>query len=499
MVADNFISELFEYPSGAFKEHINNKQNFRIIFSGRFGIGKTYFLKHFFKEEVQESQELFRKKKYNTYHIFPINYSVASNEDIFSYIKYDIIISMLLQGVKTEDFDNSYLTALPFFIKDNLNKVFASLVRMIPKVGKDLDEVLEKVIKLKDHFLKYYEEHNPNEGDFFIRYLNNLELNEGGIYEKNLFTKLIEKTLERIKNVNGIENVLIVDDLDRIDPEHIFRLLNVFGAHLDNKEEIVNKFGFDKIVFVCDIRNIKNIFHAKYGSDVDFNGYIDKFYSKEIFHFDNKKIINQMAFQTLKALRFKDVDVQENHFLRLDARSRESFVVDILQILLLNGLITLRNLLSIDESINLVRANFSFPGNLFLYAKDYPELVHYESLKNIVRGTDTLKQLFNKIPLESYTAINIDSISRKILVFLTYNKHCFQKIDEQFRFNHNNKLFKISLKRENNYQFASYTTYVDLIEIKESVIIPLHNNYDFNKSEFRSLMNEFFDLMDRVN
>ena len=35
---------------------------------------------------------------------------------------------------------------------------------------------------------------------------------------------------------DGKKTVLIIDDLDRIDPEHIFRLLNVFAAHLDIRD-----------------------------------------------------------------------------------------------------------------------------------------------------------------------------------------------------------------------------------------------------------------------
>ncbi len=53
---------------------------------------------------------------------------------------------------------------------------------------------------------------------------------------------------------NGKEVVRILDDLDRIDTEHIFRLLNVFVAQVDvvGKGENDNKFGFDKVIFVCD-------------------------------------------------------------------------------------------------------------------------------------------------------------------------------------------------------------------------------------------------------
>lgn len=74
---------------------------------------------------------------------------------------------------------------------------------------------------------------------------------------------------------------MIIEDLDRIDPAHIFRILNVFSAHFDrygvDKTCGDNKFCLDKIVTVCDINNIKKIYAHVYGDNTDFTGYISKF------------------------------------------------------------------------------------------------------------------------------------------------------------------------------------------------------------------------------
>ena len=52
--------------------------------------------------------------------------------------------------------------------------------------------------------------------------------------------------------------------MDRIDPGHLFRILNVLGAHIDtNKDE--NKFGFENIVVVLDYITTEHIFHHFYG------------------------------------------------------------------------------------------------------------------------------------------------------------------------------------------------------------------------------------------
>ena len=68
-----------------FADFLKQKDNENIIFSGAFGIGKSYFLNIFFNQH---------KDKYTGIYLTPINYSVANNEDIFEYIKVDTSVSM---------------------------------------------------------------------------------------------------------------------------------------------------------------------------------------------------------------------------------------------------------------------------------------------------------------------------------------------------------------------------------------------------------------------
>jgi len=73
--------------------------------------------------------------------------------------------------------------------------------------------------------------------------------------------------------------------------------MNVFSAHFDQmnywdgESQLVNKFGFDKIIMVCDLDNIRKLFHSFYGVESDFGGYIDKFFSMRIFQFNLKNEI----------------------------------------------------------------------------------------------------------------------------------------------------------------------------------------------------------------
>ena len=59
----------------------------RIILSAKFGDGKTYLLNELRKDEAMQD-------KYEFFTIYPVNYSVAKNEDVFEYIKRDIIVQL---------------------------------------------------------------------------------------------------------------------------------------------------------------------------------------------------------------------------------------------------------------------------------------------------------------------------------------------------------------------------------------------------------------------
>jgi hypothetical protein len=78
-----------------FEDHLKLTQNHNIIFSGKFGIGKTYFLNDFFKNNTD----------YEYIRIAPVNYSIAQNEDIFKYINFDVIFELLEKGIDFEKID----------------------------------------------------------------------------------------------------------------------------------------------------------------------------------------------------------------------------------------------------------------------------------------------------------------------------------------------------------------------------------------------------------
>ena len=112
-MAEVYYQEVFEYPIKEFKAHLENALNERILFSGKYGIGKTRFLDDFFKTENQV--EIFGEDLFEVYKICPINYSIASNEDILKYIKYDLIIELLKKKKENEEIELGFLNTLPDF------------------------------------------------------------------------------------------------------------------------------------------------------------------------------------------------------------------------------------------------------------------------------------------------------------------------------------------------------------------------------------------------
>lgn len=339
---NELLPELFEKVDDDFLQHLELTNNDRILFSGMFGIGKTTFLNYFFEQPKMQ-------ERYNVFHLYPVNYSVLSNDDIFKYIKYDILYEMLERGVLQDESNLDFLKNESSFVKKNLGNITANLLLLIPGIGKQLFQLKENIQKLHNAFLEF--EVVENEEDKAINNLINAYIKKDGeLYEFNITTKIIHEKLKESTK----ENILIIDDLDRIDPQHIFRLFNVFAAHFDTKNtKDKNKFGFDKIIFVCDVKNIKRIFAHSYGIDTDFNGYVDKFYSRKVYHFDNYQNIHDFLTKVFDRVTFIHPDKKYLQYLN-GQKALYGNLVGIFRDLVYNQQINLRNLLkNFDKEINL--------------------------------------------------------------------------------------------------------------------------------------------------
>lgn len=248
-----------------FKQVFENES--RIIFSARFGDGKSYFLNEFMKSYVEKDNDYY----FITLH--PVNYVVEENRDVIEYIKRDILFQ-LIKDNRIYDFKEGYDKIFDAVCnKESLLKLGDFVASIIPIEGlKDGYEAL------KDLASTIHEKYKSQDVlHVVVDYLNGFYGKSGSISECDAFTCLIQKSLEQMK----AKSVLIIEDLDRIDPAHLFRIMNVLSSQVDNPyySEVPhgNKFGFDKIILVMDYEIARHLFHHFYGKEANYEGYMNKF------------------------------------------------------------------------------------------------------------------------------------------------------------------------------------------------------------------------------
>ena len=271
--------------SSGFAKFLEEPNNKRIFFSGRFGVGKTYFLQQFFKN---------RGSDYDVYHLFPVRYQIASNENIIEILRYDILAELqkkhpkLLENVN--DVGSTWTKNMRVFIRDKDN--MKNLVGLIPKLGRPLSEGMGLIQKFKQSQAVLEAQTELGSINRFIDKMQKEDVHP--------LDHLIRKLIDKSKGKKA--SVLILDDFERIDPDHIFRILNVLSTHMEVDES--NQFGFDHIVIVGDFKNIKSIFHHRYGRKAEFDGYFDKFYSSRPYDFDNSKATQEIVSELLTHMKY---------------------------------------------------------------------------------------------------------------------------------------------------------------------------------------------------
>ncbi|MFR1360030.1 hypothetical protein [Alistipes ihumii] len=269
--------------------------NCRCILSARFGDGKSFFL-----NEVKKTLS----DKYVFLTIYPVNYQVAENKDVFEYIKRDILLQILMTSeIELADEKYSFPLRLWGFLsqksKDLLSDIIAlvaSSLANIPQTGMTI--LRDNIAKFKDFSKKI----NESESDSIESYLDEFTKQKGSVYEFDPISQIIYQLITDIKEKEHKQVVLVIEDMDRIDPAHLFRILNVFSAHWDiqdySEQKLTcgnpqNKYNFDKILLVCHFQNVRNIFHHFYGEKTDFTGYIHKFSSSTPYEYSLKEVIEE--------------------------------------------------------------------------------------------------------------------------------------------------------------------------------------------------------------
>lgn len=361
-----------------FLSHLGLKENNRILFTAPFGAGKSTFL-----------QEVFGKNKdYFTINLFPVNYSVSANEDVFELIKFDLLIELMAKYKKEielvkEDFSALLLSQM-FILKElKLTPIIFAILKNCGKIGKSSVEIIEEV---KKHYGDFKVKMTEDESENIFAFLNLIQKQKGTEHEMDSISSLIKNLVNRIKEEkSGALSVLVIDDLDRLDPEHTFRLINIFSAHFDSIDHS-NKFGFDKVIFVCDFENIRKIFHHRYGSDVDFEGYSNKFFSMDPYEFDNRQYIKEKITDILKKVKH---DRYIKGYLP-DFQRFSMIVIAIINSLIQEKQLTLRMLLQASE-LEMDERSFNNKVVKHLKNTDYPIIIIFYLLKSFCNSFDGLR------------------------------------------------------------------------------------------------------------
>lgn len=286
--------------------------NPRTFLSSKFGDGKSYFLDEFKKRNAEHFVFIT---------LYPVNYQVANNEDIFNLIKRDVLFQLIVQGFfEDSSIQISDELALWGFIQNKYKSFLLELLPYMASVALPAEyvPVVTAALKRKEVFKSIkkqfddYKRQLVEKDDILTKFLDVAESNP--VYEEDLVTSLIKQAIQKFKEKSQQADkekriVLIVEDLDRLDPAHLFRILNIFSAHIDycyklmnkpNETLVGNKFGFDNVVFVADFSNIRKIFKHFYGEQTDFNGYIGKFLSSAPYNYSIREIRKNFIYDYLE-------------------------------------------------------------------------------------------------------------------------------------------------------------------------------------------------------
>lgn len=261
----------------------------RVVLSAGFGDGKTFFLKRFQEKYTEE---------YHFFTIYPAQYVIGTNEAIFEYIKRDILFQIVDKGIVTEEFD------LAGMLKEMAEYVDVSELTSF-FVSKPIAALLGTVVKQVKGIMNLVNRHRIS-GPFYI---DSFLSAKGGLYENDAYTCMIRKCFEKMKEHDGRQIVLIIEDLDRIDPSHIFSILNIFGSHFDrhfvvNSHEQENKFGVDRLITVMDYDKLEVLYNHQYGEEGEsnFNGYISKYICSKPFRYSIRAEARKQVTEKIYAL-----------------------------------------------------------------------------------------------------------------------------------------------------------------------------------------------------
>ncbi|MVX35238.1 P-loop NTPase fold protein, partial [Myroides sp. LoEW2-1] len=421
-----------------FKEHLDLEFNQRILFTAPFGAGKSTFINDF---------EDKYKDEYRFIRLYPVNYAVSANEDIFELIKFDILYELMAHhneeiALAKVDFDFWLRMSMFMQNKADLMPLFLHIISLHETIGKPVAKFIEVVKPLVKDFKEYSKEINIDESSDVFGFLETFESKKGSPYEMDATSQFIFNLVDRLKGdvlpdqdkitkeegkKRTNKTVLVIDDLDRLDPDHIFRLFNIFSAHTHSITG-ENKFGFDKVVFVCDIENIRKIYAHKYGVGVDFSGYMDKFYSVKPFIYDNFKYLTQKITAIIDQSVF--INSSKEEIVKQDLVVH--LLSAVLKILSKNRTINLRSLFKSNTFILSIERYVKINRGIVLSKDKISLVIVFEIISEMLGGWGHLEKALLKVKDNFYNQQYFDKNQEflKKYSLVTYPSRYRHEIDD---------------------------------------------------------------------
>jgi len=460
-----------------FQTFLDLKDNERILFSGIFGIGKTYFLNQFF--QVND--------KFVSIHLYPTNYAVSTNEDIFEYIKFDILYELLSKGIKLEKIEVSKLQATTLLSSDEQFEIFTKFIETIPEIGKKVTDVIKPLKEIVDVINKKAKQVSIDEGKKLQEFAVQIGSKKGSIYENDFYSELITKLIDQLKESGKKQVVVIVDDLDRIDPEHIFRILNIFAVHFDGTRvsEYTNKFGIDKIILSCDVNNIRLMFGARYGIDTDFNGYIDKFYSREVYHFDNRQFISDAVEEITLTINYVNVDKRSEPWLK--GKVLTPFLNYVLKSMIISQALNLRTLLRLfNKTLKFSKIILDFKSERYepIYNSQLPITQIFDLLISLFETQHSALAALERSDFGTFDPKSLDSLKiyEYILIVSESGNHRFKTAIDQ------------KLQEGINYSIHNLSTGIELSIQEKKDQRHMLDNHTFSAGQLKSKFDAAFKI-----
>lgn len=283
-----------------FRKHL--EANPRTILSARFGDGKSFFLNKVIEESKEDTTYIV---------VHPVHYQVSDNKDIFELVKRDILLQMIGLGMLPQDYEIPEHIIFSYYLQHNTidiaKDLLSSLFKVLPNIatttpianslggfgGLGFSAIIEGIKSLRSNYTSFRGNLGLDTDKLIETFLKETECLKNNSIKSDAITTLIRENIERWQKEEGKRVVLVFEDMDRLDPAHLFRIMNVLSSQIDANCTIneapsgvtKNRFGVNNVVLVLDYDNLKSIFHHFYGENTDFSGYIYKFAPKEVFHF----------------------------------------------------------------------------------------------------------------------------------------------------------------------------------------------------------------------